>query len=491
MIIVKPYNESFVQIEAEYSQLLEISDYFTFMAQNYKFHPKFKKGMWDGKIRLFNVKDRLFPKGLIFRLYQFASERKHEIDIKEKSSGEKITTEIANQFIESLSLPPKIKPRDYQIETLIKAIRLKRAVFLSPTSSGKSLMIYMIARFLKMKTLIIVPDTGLLAQIYQDFTNYSASDDEWDASDNCYLISAGVDKVNLTKDIVICVRNSISNIKDKVSWLKQFDLIINDECHLAKAKELTGIMNSAIETEYRYGFTGTFDNVQCNQIMIEGLFGPTQIVTTQKELIKRKQTSDLKINMITLEYSEEDRKKASFLDYDKSSKYICLHDKRTEFLVKLATSLKGNTLILFKYIDIQGKVLYDLIKDIKGEDKTFFVDGSVKGEDRIKLREVNNSSDGVVNVCSYGTFSTGVSIDKLDNLIFAFPSRGQIRVLQSIGRVLRLHESKEYANIWDIVDNLDYQEKRSIFMNHASIRHKIYKENLTNNIHFSKVKLGK
>lgn len=487
MITVKEYNESFIQIDADLSYLREISQYFSYYVPNYKFHPKVRKGLWDGRIKEFNMKSRLLPKGLLFRLFEFCKKRSYKFNVELDMAWNDISEEEIRKFIDTLDLPEKYKTRDYQVETIAAALRRKRATFESPTSSGKSFVIYVIMAFLGVPTLIIVPNTGLVDQMYLDFREYSMYREDWDIEEEVSKIMGGYDKYN-TNDSVISTWQSLMRIPagDLEEYLSKFEMVICDEVHLAKATEIKRIVSCATASEYKFGFTGTLDGVEVHKIMIEGLFGPVKQVITTSELIDSNTVSSIDIKLLKLEYTDEDRKswdkptpqdkdkkKKKESKYAKEVKFLCKHEDRNEFICNLALSLKGNTLILYNYVEDHGKPLYEMISR-KTNRIVQFVDGSVK--DRTAIRKTTEENDGVINVCSYGTFSTGMSITKLHNLILASPTKSRVRVLQSIGRTLRRDDENTEATIYDIADDLTVNGKKNTTLNHALERIKIYKE---------------
>ena len=240
-----------------------------------------------------------------------------------------------------------------------------------------------------------------------------------------------------------------------------------------KAKSLSGIMEKLTNCNFRYGTTGTLDGMQCHKLIIEGLFGPSYHVTSTKKLIDKNILSSLKIDAILLNYDEVDRKVVSKYTYSDEMLWLIHNEKRNRFIVDLAKSLKGNTLILFQFVEKHGKRLHQLVND-EGR-KVFFVHGGTEAEDREQVRKILEENDQCIVVASYGTFSTGISIKRLHNIIFASPSKSRIRVLQSIGRQLRVSEHKEFAKLYDIGDDLSWKTKKNHTLRHFSERIKIYR----------------
>ena len=248
-----------------------------------------------------------------------------------------------------------------------------------------------------------------------------------------------------------------------------------DEAHLFKAKSLTTIMSKLTDCKYRFGFTGTLDGTQTNKMVLEGLFGAAKKVTTTSELIEQKHLADFKIKCLLLKYPEEICKLMKGQDYQTEIDYIVRSPERNNFIKNLALSLEGNTLLLFQFVEKHGKILHDLISK-EADCKVFFVHGSVDGDEREQIRKIVETEKKSIIVASYGTFSTGVNIKNLHNIIFASPSKSRVRNLQSIGRGLRKSETKTESVLFDIADDFSMKSYRNHTLLHFIERTKIYGE---------------
>jgi superfamily II DNA or RNA helicase len=360
-------------------------------------------------------------------------------------------------------------PRDYQMEAFIHAVRERRALMLSPTASGKSFIIYLLVRYYASRTLIIVPTTSLVSQLASDFNDYGFVSDKL-----VHRIFSGQDKQS-NKPITISTWQSIYKLPKE--YFQQFDVVIGDEAHLFKAKSLSSIMSNLDSCRYRFGFTGTLDGTQTHKLVLEGLFGPVRKVTTTSELIEQKHLAEFKIKAIVLSYPEEVRKMiARAADYQAEMDYLVRLEARNKFIRNLALSLEGNTLLLFQYVDKHGKGLYDKLMQEAGDRKIFYVSGEVDGEEREEIRKIVEEEQNAIIVASYGTFSTGVNIRNLHNVIFSSPSKSKIRNLQSIGRGLRKSDSKDSATLYDIADDMSWKSKKNFTLLHFMERIKIYNE---------------
>jgi len=467
-LTVTKVNEVYMQVDCDGGSCWELQDYFTFTVPGMQFMPAVRNKVWDGKIRLFNPMTKRIYSGLLPHVERFCKERDYNLVIADDFAADEFSMSQAYQFIESLKL--KLTPRDYQIDAFVHAIRNRRALLLSPTASGKSLIIYLLTQYLQKKTLIIVPTVSLVQQMNGDFKEYGYDGE-------CHLITAGVDKES-EEDIVISTWQSIYKMPKK--WFEQFDVIIGDEAHLFKAKSLTSIMTKMIGTKYRFGFTGTLDDAQTHKLVLEGLFGAVEKVTTTAELIENKTLSDFRIKCIALQYPDHVKQAQSKNKYQEEVEFLVLNEARNKFIRNLALSLKGNTLLLYNFVEKHGKPLHKNIKAAidKSVDKRsiYFVSGEVKGDEREQIRHIVEQEDDAIIVASYGTFSTGVNIKRLHNIVFCSPSKSRIRVLQSIGRGLRTGDGKDMATLFDIADNLTWKSKSNFTLDHFAERLKMYND---------------
>ena len=454
----------------------ELSDFFTFNVPGYQFMPSYRNRMWDGKIRLYNVHSQLLYAGLLDHVKFFAEERDYWVGVDFKERPTPVSLKRVEYVLSDLNLSVsgnRIDAHPHQKEAIHHAWNAGRCLLLSPTGSGKSLIIYSLMRMRLMKSkgkvLIIVPTTSLVAQMHNDFKDY-ASLDSWDVDQNVHQIYSGKDK-NTDKDVVITTWQSV--YKQPKKWFDQFESVFGDECHLYKAKSLTTLMTKLEKCPFRIGTTGTLDGMETHKLVIEGLFGPVHHVTTTSTLIEKKLLSDLKIDCILLKHSEQECKAAKQYKYQEEINYLVSHEKRNKFIRDLALNAKGNTLVLFQYVEKHGKVLFDLIRE-KQSKNVFFVHGGTDVEQREEIRHITEREDDAIIVASYGTFSTGISIRKLHNIVFASPSKSRIRVLQSIGRQLRKSEHKECAKLYDVADDLHWKSHLNYTLKHFMERVKIY-----------------
>ena len=471
VLILSKKNDVYVIVKTEPNISRELSDFFTFEVPGARFMPQYKKRIWDGKIRLYNMINGEIYYGLIPYIEEFA--KRNDIDIEYE--GELNATEYAIEptvldgFIRNVrpkSNGKTLQLRDYQRNAVVHAIRNNRSLLLSPTASGKSLVIYLLSRWYESsRVLILVPTTSLVEQMYTDFLDYGYLESKMQK------IYQGYTK-DISSEVTISTWQSLYKMPRK--FFEQFGCILGDEVHLFKAKSLTNIMNKMHQTQYRHGFTGTLDGTQTHRLVLEGLFGSVNRVTSTKELMEKKTLAKLKIKCIVLQYPDSDKKFMKDQSYQDEVDLLVRDERRNKFIVNLTNYLKGNTLVLFQFVEKHGAVLYDMMKDL--DRKVFYVHGGTDTETRENIREITEKEKNAIIVASYGTFSTGINIRNLHNVVFSSPSKSRIRVLQSIGRGLRTTNDKTGATLLDIADDLTWKSKQNFTLRHFMERINIYNE---------------
>lgn len=482
-IRVRKLNHANLHVDCESGTAHELNEFFSFFVPGYKFMPAFRNRLWDGKIRLFNMMNGELPAGLYPHLLKFSEQREYEIESLDSKYGmpenyNKIDVKEIYEFVKTLELPFEI--RDYQFDAITTGIHRKRGILLSPTGSGKSLIIYVLAMYwitrlttgMKYpqggRVLVIVPTTSLVEQMYNDFKEYGCPEGAM------HKIYSGKDK---TFESAICISTWQSIYKLPRDWFSQFGMVIGDECHGFKSKSLMSIMNKASEAEYRFGTTGTLDGAQTHELVLQGLFGKIYRVTTTKSLQDNDTLAQLEIKRIVLKYAKEVRSEFGKRTYQDEIQYIISDENRNKFIRNLTLDLQGNTLVLYQRVEDHGKILYNLIKEKSSEDrKVFFVSGGTDTTDREAIRGIVEKMQDAIVVASLGTFSTGINIRNLHNIVFASPSKSQIRVLQSIGRGLRKSDDEKSTVLYDISDDLSIGERKNYSLLHSFERMKIYKK---------------
>lgn len=474
-IRIRMINHSYFAVEAHPAQEHELREYFSFFVPGYKFMPAFKRKVWDGKVKLYNTVTKQMNVGLYTHFRRFCADRFYQLEILEHevygipSAKDEVDHPTLIKFLAGLGTP--FEPRDYQYKAIAHGVENKRCLLLSPTGSGKSFIIYNLMRYAhevtEGKILVVVPTTSLVEQMYKDFEDYG-----YDVETHCHKIYSGKEKVT-DKRIIISTWQSI--YKFPKEWYEQFNTVFGDEVHLFKAKSLSSMMDKCSEAQYRFGLTGTLDGTETNKLVLEGLFGPTFTVTRTVTLQKEGTLADLDISVLLLQYHQDECNKAKNYKYQDELDFIVRYEPRNKFISKLAIDQKGNTLVMFQFVEKHGKVLYDMIKGLVAEDrKVFYVSGEVDASDREAIRGIVEKQNDAIIVASLGTFSTGINIKNLHNIVFATPSKSQVKVLQSIGRGLRQSDDGSTTKLFDVADDLHTKGHKNFTLKHSAERIKMY-----------------
>jgi len=468
-LTIEKVNEVYLKITTEPHVEYELRDRFTFEVESKKFMPQYRSRHWNGEIHLYNMKTKRIYVGLLDKIIAFCETSGYTYKFENNKFygppfevNDFVSLGGVKDYMKSIT---HFEPRDYQIEAVYDALRYNRKLLISPTASGKSFMIYTIVRYHVAKgnkILLVVPTTSLVEQMYKDFKDYG-----WDPENHCHRIYAGRERVN-TNEVTITTWQSVYQLDRK--FFEDYDVIIGDEAHLFKSKSLVGIMDKLHHAKYRYGFTGTLDGTQTHKWVLEGLFGPSYKVTGTKKLIDEGHLATLDIQCLVLKYRPK-----KFDTYEDEIQHLISHEMRNKFITNLSCDMKGNTLVLFSRVESHGAILYEMINTKVSEGRrVFFIHGGVGAEDREQVRLITESQKDAIIVASYGTFSTGINIKNLHNVIFASPSKSRIRNLQSIGRVLRKGKDKVSAKLYDIADDFTINSRKNYTLNHFIERIKIY-----------------
>lgn len=444
------------------------------------FMPAYRWGQWDGYIEFLNFQSGLFRVGLLFHIIKLCEDYGMPYKLEDgimEFYFKGIPEEQAQTFLQQTkthSNQQPLTPRNYQTECVIKALSNKRLLISSPTSSGKSLIIYLITKYLQKnqsgRILILVPTISLVSQLYKDFCDYeNCSHLDWV---DCSTNKKDKDK----RQVFISTWQSVIRNTDK-EWYSNFSTLIIDECHQAKAKSILTISDRMHNAQWRFGFSGSIktNTNDLDTFTINSIFGNYHKSTTTKELIDAGLVSNIKIKLIEFKYREN----LPELLYKDEIRYLCGYEQRNNAIVEITKECKNNTLILFQFVELQGKKLFERLKEQYTEKQVFFVYGDVDVEQREEVRSYCEKNDNAIIVASYQTFSTGINIKNLHNLIFASPTKSFTRILQSVGRGLRLKEGKDKCIVYDLYD-LMYGDIKNIRTCNYTFKHflerlKIYK----------------
>lgn len=504
-VIIQKIDNFHMRVLADDSVTQSMYEYFKFKDPSYSENP-FIKSRWDGYVRLFEKNPKKLPIGLLWYLLKFCTDRKLSFSLdsqlKESNPKEPILEWIDNQKITN-DEGKLIVPYWYQKDMFVDVLTRQRKTALAATSAGKSLVAYLLGKYyveqldMPRKMLILVPSTGLVEQLYQDFKDYSQANG-FDVDRHVHKIYAGQEKEVPDKKIFLSTWQSLFKlVKDDPSYFRQFDFWIGDECHEAKAESIQGIGKKMINACYRVGMTGTLDDIRMNKLMVESIFGKTTKYVTLKELQDAGMSAKVKIYVCKLQYSDSDKRKLyeERKEIEKARKavkgprkntkkaeaftkevdFLLAHSGRNKLICDMAERCKGNTLVMFNYVDKHGIPLYEeLVK--RGNKKVFIIHGDTKTSEREEIRKTLEKEDDCILLASYGTTQRGINIKNLHNIVFASPSKSKIRVLQSLGRGVRLHKEKDFLRLYDLSDDLTWRRKKNFTWDHMFGRIEYYKK---------------
>lgn len=484
--------QSKIRVSCEREISFQIKEHFSFFAEGFRFHPMYKDKVWDGKIKLFNK--GILPRGLLPELITFCEENNFTYSVDKKLSiKENVNIDLQTYINPSHKDGKPLEFYEYQLKGVQHALEQKQTILLSPTSTGKSLMIYSVVKYIlensDKKILIVVPTVNLVNQLYSDFEEYSLING-FDTEKYTHKIFQGQDK-NSNKRVFLSTYHSISKLKK--TYFEQFGCLIGDEVHKFKGKELQKINENCENAIYKIGLTGTLGNIEANKWTIQGLFGSPLVLTTNKEMIDLGRSANLKISMLQLIYSDDEKKlisqktriknKALFSD---EIDFVCHHSRRTRFVAAMALKQPLNTIILFNREE-HGDFIYKTIVEMNPNKKVYFINGKkaiidgkvFTGQAAIKIREQIrkqiDEDESSILVASFGTTGTGISIKNLNTMIIAASAKDEKKVLQAVGRILRVGKYPD-VKIYDIGDDLSWKKNINHVLKHFVERVNYYKK---------------
>ena len=469
-IKIVPIDTCYLKIEADESIRMELSEKLTFSVPDYEYTIAYQNGTWDGKVYCYSFHRNRLMAGLLYHVILYAKRNNYSIEVSEELLKKSITQENFDKLYEMFNFPKHFRKEDHQTTLIKKALEYRRAILKSPTGSGKSLIIYALCRTLlmkypKKKALIVVPTKNLVSQFAKEIEEYG--------------FTGSISKYSETKDfsgnIVISTYHSLYKLKR--NFFNRFSIIVCDEVHGFDSKSTLTLMSKTDSIPYKFGTTATLKDTKSHIMQLQGLFGLIISHTTTKELIDAGKLTPAKIYTIILNHCDKNKK----LNYNKTERRSAAYKKeldiifeskaRFKFIIELIKRCTKNTLVLFTLIK-HGKELYDKLKELGI--KVYYIDGSTSSDDRELIRQTMEKEQNAVLVASSSTTATGFNCKNLHNVIFAHPSKSKIRVLQSIGRILRLLEGKQEVKVFDIVDDLSWKDKSNIILEHFNYRHNIY-----------------
>lgn len=474
----------------------QIKSSLTKHATNYRFNPKFKKGWWDGKIEQM-VKDKYIPSGLWSKVKQICEtyDIKYEMPHISNFIDTEFNEEEFRAFVDEVFKDSKYTPYDYQLHAAINILKYKKSISEIATSAGKTLLLYIIFRWLQHKgagqMLIVVPNTSLVLQTIDEF-RYEFPKFEFSHA----LVTEGAKLRDHSVNLII--GNYQSLIKLEENDFRNVQIVAVDECHTAAAASIKKIIQHTLRfnPSYRFGISGTTlqnkkgDLVEdtAESLTLQAYLGPLVTEISTKFLQDNGYATKAKITVVKLKYLPEDiRKKISELrkkvDKEKTVELLKLeydlvveNKLRFDYIVKSIAPVTKNSLVLFRDVKgSYGKRLHAALRE-KSNCEVFYIDGSVSQSIRETIISEMKEGTGKILVASFGTLSTGISIKNIHSIFFTESYKSEIVIRQSIGRGIRLYEGKDVIRIFDFVDDFSYKNSDNFLLRHGKERIKIYEE---------------
>lgn len=472
VVTVEKIDETWFKIDGPDWFRKELSDFFSFEVENLhhirRKNPRLK--FWDGKVRLYTAKKSLLPQGLLQEALVWLKQQPVSVTYTFPNTIPAVPKWNSQFYVDNVATAGLQFAVD-QEQAISHCLKQRKALLVSPTASGKSFIIYNIQQFINKPTLIVVPTVQLTDQMEKDFLDYGFNNDKNSIHKLCY--GEPRDFIVRSGDVVVGTWQTLCKLPEE--FFKQFHVVIGDEAHEYEAKEVSGVIQQCTNAYYKIGTTGTIRSTKMNQLQLVGLFGPIYQAVTTKELMEEGRVSDLKINIVILKYSKETIKEfwKQRNDYNDELNFLFENKRRNWFLIKLVNEMKNNTLLLFKRKEAHGIPLFEQLVESTTK-HCYYVDGDVSRPEREQVRTAFEAGDNCVAVASFGTFSRGINIKNLHNLVFGSPIKAEITTLQSIGRALRLNSNKNRAILWDIVDDLSFEGKNNAALAHFIARLQAY-----------------
>lgn len=471
-----------LRVNGDISQLLELKAFSSFYAPNHKFHPRFRARIWDGKISYFNMHHKTLPIGLMPELLKFCNQfgysPKMTFNIDELVPQQKDDAHFKT-FYDIIFKDTEFYPREYQHDAIKSAINNRRGIIVSPTGSGKSLIIYAIIRYLLTegkKTILVVPNVSLVNQMFNDFVDYGW----YECGHHTEKLYSG-QKPTFGKEVLITTYQSL--LRKGPEFFTPYEAIMNDEAHTVKSVELQKIAAKCANASTRIGLTGTLPKEESDAYNIHGMLGPTIYNLKSKKLIDEGVLSNIAVVNAFLKYPKDIAEKGKRRKYHDEIDLIETTPERMNAFKYVFDNIKDgqNSLILVNHIQHLNDIKDFIETNIDDKYTLYIINGSIDANKREVIRQTIDKENNVILLATFGTVSTGINIKRIHNVIFGSSSKSEIRVLQSIGRGLRTHEAKEGVVIWDFVDDFSFVNRNGNQTNnhvygHWEERYKYYKE---------------
>jgi superfamily II DNA or RNA helicase len=459
---------------------------------NFYFHPLVKKKIWDGSVCFVDKKGPFMrvPIGLWRELMQIGEDYKIKIEIEglDDLILKDLTLEDFTLWVNEFFSDSKMEPRDYQIDTAWKLIKYRYSVSEVATSSGKTLISFMIFAYLKSKGLIrkfmmVAPNNNLVIQGTEDFDDYGLEK----LGVKIQQIGGG-NKLRQGCDLIIGTFQSL--VKQDPEFFEEVDAVFVDEAHHTNSMSIKKIMSNCMHSRWRYGLTGTLTKRgTADYLTIQQFLGPLMVEIPPSFLFDNNYATPVSIKIVMLDWLDQEYKdKLAELKtnhnnlegndvYNIERKLVIESKKRLNYVVDFITKTSKNSLVLFQSVkDEYGKQIWNLIREKTSDKEVFYVDGDTDESLREEYKGRMAAGGNKILIATYGTFATGISINNIHNIFLVESYKSEVLIKQSLGRGMRKMEGKEKVNVIDFVDDFSSSKYQNYLVKHGEVRLQIYKK---------------
>lgn len=423
-----------------------------------RYSPAFKLGRWDGTTSFCTIGGRTYL-NLLDKIFPILQEDGYEFEIEDqRQSWHFDLNPIDENYLSHISWPAghrmegqPIVLRDYQVKAINECVNNLQGLCIAPTSAGKTILSSCLSKIVEPygRTIVIVPNKNLVQQTEEDYRNIG--------------LDVGVlygDRKEYDRTHTICTWQSL-NVLDKKSkdalddgqrevFLDGLVAVICDEVHMVKNANVlhTLLTTTFADIPIRWGLTGTIPEEEYNQVSLYSAIGPLIGSLTAKELQDAGHLASCNINIL------QTQETVSYKDYQSELKHLVTDESRLTWLADeiKRISATGNTLVLIDRIET-GELLHGLMPE------STFISGKMKATKRKEHYKEINLENNAIMIATYGTTSTGISINRIFNLILVEPGKSFVRVIQSIGRGLRKADDKEAVEVFDVASKCKFSNR--------------------------------
>ena len=415
--------------------------------------------------------------GLLWGVREFIEKEQWDVKLDISDRVKSIMVNPIN--VDLVEVPnKKFKLRDYQKKSVENSFKIGGGICLVGTGGGKSIIISTMIETLyqkvskNIKVLLVVPNLGLITQMYNDFKDHESS--------FTYSKWSGKHELDETSNVIIVNTGYLQSSKERseefAHLFKKIDFLFYDEAHLFGNDPEPKATKLLKEYTYKnvFGFTGSLENHTYKSDKVYGYFGRPFYTKSSKELRDEDYLSNISVKMVNIEhdvdmssiYVSDSKDNPEIENYNYEIDYITNSKYRNDVIKKIVCNLDGNVLLLVDRIE-QGEKLQDAFKNEKNK-RVYFIRGSMPVDERNKITDEMEKSNDIICIAMSKIFSTGISINNLPYGFLFYIGKAWNKIIQSIGRGLRLHAKKDKFVLFDMCDNLIFSSK------HAEKRKGIY-----------------